>query len=74
MKPLNELTEIGLRRRLNRAYTSCKSCGLTYGTYSVGCSSTWRGRCDVCGCDAYVTEARDYGYFAKTLDTRQKPC
>ena len=38
-------------------------CGQKYGVYSVGCSSSWNGKCGVCGEDKIVTETRDYGYF-----------
>jgi hypothetical protein len=52
-----------LLKRLEQAGTSCKDCGSTYGVYSVGCSSSWNGKCGVCGEDKIVTETRDYGYF-----------
>jgi hypothetical protein len=45
----------------------CKDCGSKYGTYSVGCSSTWMGKCNVCGKDKPVTEVRDWGYLAKGI-------
>jgi predicted ATP-dependent serine protease len=48
---------------LKNAYQVCKSCGTKYGVYSVGCSSSWEGKCDVCGETKSVTEARDYGYL-----------
>lgn len=56
-----------LLRTLDTAYTSCKECGLNYGVYSVGCSSTWIGKCEVCGEEKPVTEARDYAYFFPTI-------
>ena len=52
-----------LLKKLETAYTSCKDCGVKYGVYSVGCSSSWNGKCDVCGEDKIVTESRDYAYF-----------
>ena len=52
-----------LIKKLKDAYTSCSDCGKKYGVYSVGCSSVWEGKCDVCGETKPVTEARDYGYF-----------
>jgi hypothetical protein len=54
-------------RKLMEADVTCHDCGKKYGEYSVGCSSTWMGKCDVCGETKGVTEARDYGYFAKTI-------
>jgi hypothetical protein len=52
---------------LAEADVTCHDCGKKYGEYSVGCSSTWVGKCDVCGETKSVTEARDYGYFAKGI-------
>lgn len=52
-----------LLKKLENAYTVCKDCGLKYGVYSVGCSSIWNGKCNVCDKDTYVTEARDYAYL-----------
>jgi hypothetical protein len=40
---------------------------MKYGKYSVGCSSTWEGDCDVCGEHKGVTEVRDWGYLSKGL-------
>jgi hypothetical protein len=54
-------------KTLKDAEVTCHDCGKKYGEYSVGCSSTWPGKCDVCGQLKGVTEVRDYGYFAKTL-------
>ena len=56
-----------LLKRLEQAGTSCKDCGITYGVYSVGCSSNWMGKCGVCGEDKIVTETRDYGYMRKGI-------
>ena len=54
-------------KTLKDAEVTCHDCGKKYGEYSVGCSSTWEGKCDVCGETKGVTETRDYNYFAKTL-------
>ena len=54
-------------KTLRDAEVTCHDCGKKYGEYSVGSSSTWVGKCDVCGETKAVTETRDYGYFAKTL-------
>ena len=52
-----------LIKKLEKAYQVCRDCGFKYGVYSVGCSSTWVGACDVCDETKGVTEARDYGYL-----------
>jgi hypothetical protein len=53
-----------LINKLKNAYKCCKACGTKYGVYSVGCSSSWIGDCDVCGTEKVsVTETRDYGYL-----------
>ena len=52
---------------LRNAEVVCKDCGSKYGTYSVGCSSTWEGECGVCGKTTGVTEVRDYGYLSKGI-------
>jgi len=52
-----------LLKKLKNAYTSCFDCGDNYGVYSVGCSSVWEGKCDVCGETKRITEARDFAYF-----------
>lgn len=62
MKRLNK-EERQLLKKLENAYTVCKSCGTKYGVYSVGCSSTWNGKCNVCDTETRVTEARDYAYL-----------
>jgi hypothetical protein len=56
-----------LLTKLLRADIVCKDCGTEYGKYSVGCSSTWMGTCDVCGEAKPVTEVRDYGYLSKGI-------
>ena len=45
----------------------CRDCGSKYGKYSVGCSSTWEGTCEVCGETKGVTEVRDWGYLNKGI-------
>jgi hypothetical protein len=57
---------------LKDAEVVCKDCGSKYGTYSVGCSSTWMGKCNVCGKDKPVTEVRDWGYLAKGIGELKK--
>jgi hypothetical protein len=52
-----------LIKTLKDAYVTCFDCGDKYGVYSVGCSSVWEGKCDVCGETKNVTETRDYAYF-----------
>jgi hypothetical protein len=56
-----------LYQKLASADLVCKDCGTKYGKYSVGCSSSWMGTCDVCGEVKSVTEVRDYGYLGKGL-------
>lgn len=50
--------------KLKNANVVCNDCGQEYGEYSVGCSSTWEGTCNVCGEIKGVTEVRDWGYLA----------
>jgi len=57
---------------LEKAYQVCKDCGTKYGEYSVGCSSSWEGECDVCGETKGVTEKRDYGYLEKGIKELSK--
>jgi hypothetical protein len=59
----NEVTA----QTLKNAQVVCKDCGSKYGTYSVGCSSTWQDKCDVCGETKGVTEVRDYAYLIKGI-------
>jgi hypothetical protein len=59
-------------KTLKDAEVVCKDCGSKYGTYSVGCSSTWLGKCNVCGKDKPVTEVRDWGYLAKGIGELKK--
>jgi hypothetical protein len=57
---------------LKKAEVVCHDCGDKYGVYSVGCSSTWQGKCGVCGQTKGVTEVRDYGYLSKGIRELQK--
>ncbi len=56
-----------LSQKLLTAEHVCKECGAKYGKYSVGCSSSWAGTCDVCDQSRFVTEVRDYGYLTKGI-------
>lgn len=56
-----------LYQKLLSAEVVCRDCGDKYGKYSVGCSSTWEGTCDVCEQDKPVTEVRDWGYLGKGI-------
>jgi len=49
--------------RLRNAYQCCKDCGNKYGVYSVGCSSSRIGKCNVCDVETWVTDTRDYAYL-----------
>ena len=57
------MTNKQLIKKLENACVVCRDCGLKYGVYSVGCSSTWEGVCNVCGETKPITETRDYGYL-----------
>jgi hypothetical protein len=57
---------------LQNAFVVCHDCGDKYGVYSVGCSSTWRGTCGVCGEVKGITETRDYGYLSKGIKELNK--
>ena len=52
-----------LIQKLEQAYICCWSCGNLYGVYSVGCSSVWIAKCDICENTGPVTETRDFGYL-----------
>ncbi len=56
-----------LYEKLLTAEVVCCECGGKYGKYSVGCSSTSMGICDVCEQNKPVTEVRDYGYLTKGI-------
>jgi hypothetical protein len=62
-KTMNKTETKKLIKKLEDAYVCCKDCGYEWGVYSVGCSSTWIGICQVCDKEKPVTETRDYGYF-----------
>lgn len=53
---------------LKSAEVVCKDCGSKYGHYSVGCSSTWTGTCNVCGQEKSITEVRDWNYLKEGID------
>jgi hypothetical protein len=63
MSYISNMNNKQLIKKLEQAYQVCRDCGFKYGVYSVGCSSTWVGACDVCHEIKGVTEARDYGYL-----------
>ena len=52
-----------LLKKLETAYNTCFDCGQKYGVYSVGCSSVYEAKCDVCGETKPITETRDFAYF-----------
>jgi hypothetical protein len=52
-----------LLKKLETAYNTCFDCGQKYGMYSVGCSSVYESKCDVCGETKPITETRDFAYF-----------
>jgi len=52
-----------LLKTLETAYKTCFDCGDKYGVYSVGCSSVYESKCNVCGEIKPITETRDFGYF-----------
>ena len=58
---------------LQKAYQCCIPCGLTYGTPNGGCSTLWRGVCDVCGLELAVTETRDFGYLKQGIQKLLQP-
>jgi hypothetical protein len=62
MKKLTK-EEKRLLKKLQDAYVVCSECGDKFGVYSVGCSSIWMDKCDVCEQKKPVTEARDYAYL-----------
>jgi hypothetical protein len=57
-----------LYQKLLSAEVVCRDCGSKYGKYSVGCSSTSMGICDVCEQDKPITEVRDWGYLTKGIN------
>ena len=52
-----------LLKKLENAYNTCFDCGKEFGVYSVGCSSVYESKCDVCEQIKPITETRDFGYF-----------
>ena len=58
-----DLTTNKLIKTLENACNTCFDCGKKYGVYSVGCSSVYESKCDVCGEIKPITETRDFGYF-----------
>jgi len=60
------------KKTLETAYQVCRDCGHHYGEYIAGLSSVWKGKCDVCGEEKPVTEARDYDYLKKGIDNLSK--
>ena len=69
---LDEEMEAMSADTLKNAEVVCHDCGDKYGVYSVGCSSTWQGKCGVCGQTKGVTEVRDYGYLQKGIKELNK--
>ncbi len=61
--PLTIKEKKTLLKTLENAYSTCFDCGQKHGVYSVGCSSVYESKCDVCGEARPVTETRDFGYF-----------
>jgi hypothetical protein len=57
---------------LKNADVVCKDCGSKYGHYSVSCSSTWMGTCNVCGKNAPITEVRDWNYLREGIEELSK--
>ncbi len=57
---------------LKSAEVVCGDCGSKYGHYSVGCSSTYTGTCNVCGQEKSITEVRDWNYLKEGIDKLSK--
>ncbi len=57
---------------LKNAEVVCKDCGSKYGHYSVSCSSTWMGKCNVCGEEKGITEVRDWNYLKEGIEELKK--
>lgn len=49
----------------NKLYPTwiCFSCGNKYGKRQAGICTIHPGKCGVCGCEAMVTEPRDFGHL-----------
>ena len=56
-----------LLKTLENACNTCFDCGQKYGVYSVGCSSVYESKCNVCGEVKRITETRDFAYFFPTI-------
>jgi hypothetical protein len=69
----NKLTLPSLLEKLTQADICCRDCGEKYGTYSVGCSSTWTAKCPICGEVKGCTEVRDWGYLTKGINELWRP-
>jgi hypothetical protein len=54
-------------KRLKGAYQVCHDCGIKYGEARDHVSTYWHDKCDVCGAETSVTEARDYGFLWKGI-------
>ena len=61
-----------LLTRLLTADICCRDCGQSYGSYSVGCSSTWQAECQICGETKGCTEVRDWGYLTKGIKAEKE--
>lgn len=57
-----------LLKTLQNATTVCHDCGTKYGTYRGGCTTTWMGKCNVCGNEKPVKDTRDFGFMRKGID------
>jgi len=61
-----------LLNKLKTAYKTCFDCGHKYGVYSVGCSSVYESKCEVCGETKKITETRDFAYFITGISKLKK--
>lgn len=41
----------------------CSPCGERYGKRACGIATFHAGKCDICGCETFVTEPRDFGHL-----------
>lgn len=62
-RPMNPKEKKALIKKLENAYRTCFDCGKEFGVYSVGCSSVYEAKCDVCEQIKPITETRDFSYF-----------
>jgi hypothetical protein len=72
MDAMTAENEKELLNRLQDAEVVCKDCGSKYGHYSVSCSSTWMGKCNVCGEEKGITEVRDWNYLKEGIEELKK--